>query len=590
MSSRVHKGWAIAAGTIVVLTLVVYLAGPWALRKLALQKLDGALDEPVALEHLSFNPFTSRARLEGFRIGEGAAPIIDIPGASVDIRWSSLWRSGFHIKTVKLESPHLRLVSPASGPLNVTRLGGGSGGGSSTITIARIEAENGEIEWRDQTAEPEGRIAATGVALLLEGFDSDSDAPMQGRASGTVSGGRLSLEGQFGLGPLTGDLSLSAGSVGLETFNPWLARFSSIELTQGTAGADGQIAFGEASDAPFRYEGALSLAEIEASGANGQRLFSLAQGEVENLDFLLGEHVNLERATLDAPVLTAIVDDDSQFNLTSALEGGSGSSSNESASEEASQSEASSSGGGLTTTFALGRLEVADGRLRFEDRNMSPVVSIDVGSLDGHLEQLVSGSESPATLELEGTVSDGTPVSIQGAFQAVPPEGDMQLQTEQLALEQFAPYVQRFAGYRIESGEADLDLDYQLQNGQLSASNHIVLRRLDLGEQVDESDTSLPLRNLIELLEGDEGVIDIDIPIETSVDGSSSINISAVIWQAISEAFENIITSPIETLGSLIGGEEDGSDEEEASQEEEGAEDGYQGGALDGVRTIPRSQ
>lgn len=44
------------------------------------------------------------------------------------------------------------------------------------------------------------------------------------------------------------------------------------------------------------------------------------------------------------------------------------------------------------------------------------------------------------------------------------------------------------------------------------------------------------------------GGIDIDIPIETAVNGDSSVDVSAVVWQVIGEAFENLITSPIKAL------------------------------------------
>lgn len=42
------------------------------------------------------------------------------------------------------------------------------------LTIARIEADNGAIDWIDRTAESAERIAATGVTLLRGNFDSVS--------------------------------------------------------------------------------------------------------------------------------------------------------------------------------------------------------------------------------------------------------------------------------------------------------------------------------------------------------------------------------------------------------------------------------
>ncbi|MFC0266433.1 DUF748 domain-containing protein [Kushneria aurantia] len=627
MTSKARRGSIIAVAAMAVLVLVLYVAGPWALRKWAVNHFSNSLNTPVALEHLGFNPFTATAHFDGLRIGDADSPMLTVNGGEAIFQWSTLWQSGVHLDEIRLESPHLRLVSPPSGPLNVMRLGGQSQNDSSPLTVAHIRADSGRIDWIDQRQGGSDKLSVTNVDIALNGYSRLSDNPMQGSASGALGDGTLQLEGSFGLAPFTAELSISAQQVPLTLFPSLMTRALPVEVDDGSLAGEGTLTLGTAAENGLGYQGALQLSSLSLVSRGGQPLLNVDQASLSAIELVPGEHLRIARATLEAPELTALITDNGSFNLATVLGGGgdssdraaSGTTDSATVSDSASDNRGSQSDtDGGATALVLQRLEVRGGRFRFEDRHMSPTVSLDVGSLNGQLTGLDTSSDAAADYHFEGLESDNTPVTIEGSLNpGAPLSAHMHLATQRLMLEQFAPYIQRFAGYRIEQGVADLDLDYRLRDGILTASNHIIVRRLALGQQVDQDASGLPLKNLIALLQAEDGTINLDIPIETDVDGSS-VDISAVVWQAIRESLENLVTSPVDTLQALIGGSAEGEggegngsrsqrDENQGSGENQGssegqrgnrgqdgdtervepAADGYQGGPLSGVSANP---
>ena len=591
-----RRGWSITAGIVVVVAGSIYFAGPWALKSWAVDKLGETTGQPVTMSHLSFNPFTATASLAELNIGDGETPIIHVNEGEMTLAWRTLWQSGIHIKRIDLDGPRLHLVQTPEGELNIAQLGGDDGGGESTaLSIDRITTHQGRIDWVNQAQSPSTQLSVTDLALTLEGYDSQNPSPMQGQATGTLNGGQLSARGQFGVSPLTGDLQMEGQQIGLDVINPWLSQMSAVQIDKGTLSGEGELAFGEARQGQVQWQGNLTTRSVSLLDGRQRPLFSVDQARLTGMDLLTGDHLRADRLSMSGSNMMAVIDEQGDFNLTTSLglQSDNASAQEDSAKQNDSQQEGSSQNHSQQDgsqqdgsqqdsgmAFALGHMEVSDGAFNFEDRNMSPKVALSIDSLKGTMQDFDTRRDTSTSYSFEGLESQRTPVIIEGKFNAAAPSGVMHLVVDRLPLERFAPYIQRFGGYRIEQGTADLDLRYRLRNGHLDADNHVVLRELDLGEEVPEGDTSLPLKKLIGVLKGDEGVIDLDIPINASVEGAG-INVSEVVWQVVGEALENMVTSPIDTLDAMINGDDDRDD---AAGKASG---GYDEGPLSQVATEP---
>src|SRR6201996_7439975 len=116
------------------------------------------------------------------------------------------------------------------------------------------------------------------------------------------------------------------------------------------------------------------------------------------------------------------------------------------------------------------------------------------------------------------------------------------------------PYSGHFAGYKIAKGKLTVDLKSHIENRQLTASHHIVVDQLQLGDKVDSPDAvNLPLKLAVSLLKDRNGVIDLDLPVTGSLD-DPQFKIGPIIWKVFVNLIEKAVTAPFKLLGSLFGG------------------------------------
>ena len=122
------------------------------------------------------------------------------------------------------------------------------------------------------------------------------------------------------------------------------------------------------------------------------------------------------------------------------------------------------------------------------------------------------------------------------------------------------PYSGKFVGRRIDSGKLSLDLQYRINDSQLVGENQIVVDNLTLGERVESSDAiNLPLNLAIAILEDENGVIDIGMPVRGDLN-DPQFSYGHLIWTAFTNLIKKIATSPFRALGALLGEDTEGLD------------------------------
>jgi Domain of Unknown Function (DUF748) len=112
----------------------------------------------------------------------------------------------------------------------------------------------------------------------------------------------------------------------------------------------------------------------------------------------------------------------------------------------------------------------------------------------------------------------------------------------------------KYAGHGIERGKMSVDVSYKVEpDGQLTASNNIVLNQLTFGDKVEGAPASLPVRLAVALLADRNGVIDINLPISGSLN-DPQFSLGPVIFKVIVNLIVKAITSPFSLLASAFGG------------------------------------
>ena len=237
-----------------------------------------------------------------------------------------------------------------------------------------------------------------------------------------------------------------------------------------------------------------------------------------------------------------------------------GSGQNESKSGATSPPQAAAAPAGPAPVINVGPINLVNGRVYFSDRFIKPNYSADLSELNGKLSAFSSvsptGSPQLADLDLRGRVGATASLDILGKLNplAKPLALDIQGKVRDLELAPLTPYSVKYTGHGIERGKLSMDVSYRVQpDGQLTASNNIVLNQLSFGEKVEGSTASLPVKLAVALLADRNGVIDINLPISGSLN-DPQFSLGSVILKVIVNLITKAITAPFTLLASAFGG------------------------------------
>ncbi|MBX9612485.1 MAG: DUF748 domain-containing protein [Burkholderiales bacterium] len=208
----------------------------------------------------------------------------------------------------------------------------------------------------------------------------------------------------------------------------------------------------------------------------------------------------------------------------------------------------------------VGPISLVNGKVLFSDRFVRPNYTANLSELTGRLSAFSSvsptGSPPLADLELRGRAEGTASLEILGQLNplAQPLALDISAKVRDLELPPLSPYAIKYAGYGIERGKLSVDVAYKVQpDGQLTASNNLVLNQLSFGDKVEGAPASLPVKLAVALLADRNGVIDINLPISGSLN-DPQFRLGPVIFKVIVNLIAKAITSPFSLLASAFGG------------------------------------
>jgi len=211
----------------------------------------------------------------------------------------------------------------------------------------------------------------------------------------------------------------------------------------------------------------------------------------------------------------------------------------------------------------FGPMSLINGRIDFTDLFVKPNYSADLSELTGKLSSFSSnppkgesGRPALADLELRGKAQQTAALEITGKLNplAKPLELDITAKMRDLDLAPLSPYSVRYSGHGIERGKMSMDVNYKIAaDGQLTATNKLVLNQLQFGEEVQGAPNSLPVRLAVALLADRNGVIDVDLPLRGSLN-DPQFSIGPLIFKAIINLIVKAATSPFSLLTGGLGG------------------------------------
>jgi hypothetical protein len=217
----------------------------------------------------------------------------------------------------------------------------------------------------------------------------------------------------------------------------------------------------------------------------------------------------------------------------------------------------------LAPVINFGPMSLVNGKIDFTDLFVKPNYSADLSELTGKLSSFSSnppkgegGRPALADLELRGKAQQTAALEITGKLNPLvkPIELDVTAKMRDLDLAPLSPYAVRYAGHGIERGKMSMDVNYKVApDGQLTATNKLVLNQLQFGDEVAGAPASLPVKLAVALLADRNGVIDVDLPLSGSLN-DPQFSVGPLIWKAVVNLIVKAVTAPFSLLTGGLGG------------------------------------
>jgi hypothetical protein len=509
-------------------------------------------------------------------------PRIQIQGTHVD-----LTRRSVLVDAVKVSGGQIHGWLNENGTLNLAQLGGPAASAAPaaavpvpapaaaatapawTVKVPMIDLSGLAVDFEDRSLNPSPRFTVAPLDISVGQFQWPFGPPLSIQIkAGLDKSATVSAQAQVSLPDAALKAHVELSGFELPVLQPYVAHYTGLALLSGRLGLKSDI---ERDD-----KGVLRVA------ADTDIAHLRTVDDELKMDFIKWDHLSvvgisyhsapaalsIKSIHAQGPYARVIIDQNRNLNITEALKPTgaapapaaptppaapaplSKSSSTTRTAQLAAPSHASS------MPLSIGTVLISNGSANYADQWIQPHFAIGIQQLNGSIDGLSSDPASRAKIDLTGSVDRYAPAHIWGETNLLSQTTytDISMSYRGIELTGVTPYSGHFAGYKIAKGKLTVDLKYHIENRQLTASHHIVVDQLQLGDKVDSPDAiNLPLKLAVSLLKDRNGVIDLDLPVTGSLD-DPQFKIGPIIWKVFVNLIEKAVTAPFKLLGSLFGG------------------------------------
>ncbi len=461
------------------------------------------------------------------------------------------------------------------------------------LLLSDVSLVGGVLGYADRATPKPVEFEVSGLKVALKNFSPDGRKPspltLSARVgAGQTEPGRVDYQGNLALAPLSAAGQVQIVRLPVHAFEPYFGNTLNIELLRADASFKGRVRYADGAAGPsVDLAGDTALEDLRANSvpvsapASGTGTASTTLWVPEEILSwkalsLRGLAVSLAPGTSTSVAVAetalsdffarVIIDPTGRINLQdlvkpSAAPGtAAGATPTTAVAPSGSTTVAATVPSGPASRIDVGPISLVNGKVLFSDRFVRPNYTANLSELTGRLSAFSSvpptGSPQLADLELRGRAEGTASLEILGQLNplATPLALDISAKVRDLELPPLSPYAIKYAGYGIERGKLSVDVAYKVQpDGQLTASNNLVLNQLSFGDKVEGAPASLPVKLAVALLADRHGVIDINLPISGSLN-DPQFRLGPVIFKVIVNLIVKAITSPFSLLASAFGG------------------------------------
>jgi Domain of Unknown Function (DUF748) len=451
-----------------------------------------------------------------------------------------------------------------------------------TFDLREFALNEASISAEDRSTSPAAKVLLAPLSLKAAGVSLDLSKPVTMSLDTHIDGaGSLSVSGDVTPQPLSANVALKLDGIDLKAVQPYIAQHTSMTLLGGRVSGDAKVSYGDKKPT-LQFAGNISVAGLRTvDNALHDPFINWERLDLSGIKYQHGpDRLDIDQVTARKLYARVIIEPDTSLNVKRVLAGpgatvvvpaaaGGAPVAATAAIESKPVARRHARDKSVRTAvpptdasappampMAIKKVVLHASQANFADLTVQPNFAAGIQSIEGTVLGLSSKANSRAKVDIHGAVDAFSPVSITGEVNVLGPAlyTDLALSFRNMELSTFNPYSGKFAGYNITKGKLTTELHYKVDGRKLDAQHHITVDQLEFGEKTASKDAvSLPIKLAVALLKDRNGVIDLDIPVNGTLD-DPKFRLGPIIWKVFVNILEKAVTAPFALLGSLFGG------------------------------------
>ncbi|MDY7506861.1 DUF748 domain-containing protein [Ralstonia wenshanensis] len=394
----------------------------------------------------------------------------------------------FHLDTLTLDGVHVDATRGTDGAINFAQLGGKPVPAEANaakaepapaakpkpldVVVSKLQLANSTVHWRDSTTQP-------AADLTLEDLHGDFGVRTLGGpttldvGAKLAQGGALNVKGSILLEKSTGELELKLDGVKLAGIGPYLRQAGAPQLQNGALSADGKVALDFGPD-KFNVRAeplTASLADLSLAPSTGKDTAlraKLLRADVKSFD-LSARTIALNEVRADGLQIDALRKKDGTTTLT--LLDGPQSTTGKSAAP-AKSSAKSNAPAEKPWAVTVQTLKLDNSAVGFEDQSNSRPVKVRVEPLNVVVQNASSDLAKPVNVQIGAGLGTKGKLDVRGEVVPQPLKADLRVNSQNLSLAGFDPYLDKSLNAAITSALLSMDGRLVLNQGKALTVNY----------------------------------------------------------------------------------------------------------------------
>jgi hypothetical protein len=419
-------------------------------------------------------------------------------------------------------------------------------------TLNTFKLKNGALRFNNYTLGKKPVTTKLGaIYVTAKGIDSKKRTSLKYRASLRLNRkGKITARGRLQHTPLYHKGSLNVDTVQLNDFNAYVNQDHYIDLKRGELSLKSSIIYAPSKKkADLHVDGNVDIRDFVLENALDESVL-LAWNRIEVAPFLFEHNPNklfVKEVLVDGFYANAIIDQNRTMNFAKL--------SKHPVTVDENSTQSDSNETKEPFPMQIVKVQLSQSSANFADYSLPLKFEAYIHDFGGNIYGISSNKNEKTQLELNGVVNKYGSAKLKGAFNAAAVEEytDINLVFRNINLVNMSPYSGKFIGQKISNGKLFLDLNYDIVKSQMKGENSIIVKKLELGEEVESPDAvDVPLGLAIALLEDSDGVIDLELPVSGDMN-NPEFSYGHIVFQAFFNLLTKAVTAPFSLLGSMLG-------------------------------------